>query len=160
MELIGWFVIVPLSFAALLSGLVQSLGTEWGLFRHYWILAKFLLTIGGITILVLHMGTLSRMAGVAAETTLSRADLRPPRIQLVVHAGGGLLVLLATTTLSVYKPWGRTSYGRRKQLERRDTSQPDPPRLILSPRPARSGPDSRPIERTTRAPRRGSGTSN
>ena len=32
MELIGWFVIVPLSLAALFTGLVQSLGTEWGLF--------------------------------------------------------------------------------------------------------------------------------
>lgn len=46
MELIGWFVIVPLSLAALLSGLVQSLGTPWGLFRHWWIVVKFLLTTG------------------------------------------------------------------------------------------------------------------
>jgi len=37
MELIGWFVIVPFSLVALFSGLVQSLGTQWGLFRHYWI---------------------------------------------------------------------------------------------------------------------------
>ena len=35
MALIAWFVIVPLTFAALLTGLVQSLGTAWGLFRHY-----------------------------------------------------------------------------------------------------------------------------
>ena len=42
MESIGWFVIVPLSLAALPTGLVQSLGTEWGLFRHCWMLAKFL----------------------------------------------------------------------------------------------------------------------
>ena len=35
MELIGWTVIVPFSLAALLSGLVQSLGTDWGLLRHY-----------------------------------------------------------------------------------------------------------------------------
>ena len=42
--LIGWFVIVPASLASLLTGLVQSLGTEWGLFRHYWVSAKFLLT--------------------------------------------------------------------------------------------------------------------
>ena len=49
MELIGWFVIVPFSLAALLTGLVQSLGTQWGLFRHYWILVKFLLTTGATT---------------------------------------------------------------------------------------------------------------
>lgn len=35
MESIGWFVLVPLSLASLLTGLVQSLGTRWGLFRHY-----------------------------------------------------------------------------------------------------------------------------
>src|SRR5919106_4309064 len=45
MELTGWFVIVPFSLAALATGLVQSLGTDWGLFRHYWILAKLLITI-------------------------------------------------------------------------------------------------------------------
>ena len=46
MNLIGEFMIVPLSFAALLTGLVVSLGSHWGLFRHYWVLMKFTLTIG------------------------------------------------------------------------------------------------------------------
>jgi hypothetical protein len=125
MELIGWYVIVPFSFAALLTGLVQSLGTQWGLFRHYWILAKFLLTTGATIVLLRHMQAVSRMSGVAAETALSSADFHALRIQLVVHAAGGLLVLLAATTLSVYRPWGMTSYGRRKQHERRTVSQAD-----------------------------------
>jgi hypothetical protein len=126
MELIGWFVIVPFSLAALLTGLVQSLGTQWGLFRHYWILVKFLLTTGATIVLLRHMQAVSRMSDLAAETTLSSADFRALRIQLVVHAAGGLLVLLAATTLSVYKPWGVTSYGRREQHERRKVSQADP----------------------------------
>lgn len=115
MELIGWFVIVPCSLIALATGLVQSLGTEWGLFRHYWILAKFLLTIGGITVLLLHMPAVSRMAGVAAGAPLfsgAFGGLQHPTF--VVHASGGLLVLLAATVLSVYKPWGMTPYGRHK----------------------------------------------
>lgn len=33
-ELIMWFVIVPLALASRLTGLIVSLGTEWGLFRH------------------------------------------------------------------------------------------------------------------------------
>jgi hypothetical protein len=123
MELIGWFVIVPFSLAALLTGLVQSLGTQWGLFRHYWILVKFLLTTGATVVLLRHMQTASRMSGVAAETPLSSADFRALRIQLVVHAAGGLLVLLAATTLSVHKPWGMTPYGRRKQHEQHKVSQ-------------------------------------
>ena len=125
MELIGWFVIVPFAFAALLTGLVQSLGTQWGLFRHYWILAKFLLTTGATIVLLRHMQAVSRMANIAAETTFPSTDFRALRIQLVVHAAGGLLVLLAATALSVYKPWGMTAYGRRRQDNRRSASQTD-----------------------------------
>jgi hypothetical protein len=123
MELTAWFVIVPLSLASPLTGLVQSLGTQWGLFRHYWVLVKFLITIPSTIVLLLHMQPISRIAGVAAETTLSSADLRGLRIQLVANAGAALLVLLVATTLSVYKPRGMTSYGRRKQHEQGTVSQ-------------------------------------
>lgn len=116
--LIGWLVIVPFSFAALLTGLVQSLGTEWGLFRHYWIVSKFVLTVGAMIVLLVHMQTVSRMAHIAVEASLSGGDHRAMRTQLVVHAIGGLIVLLTTTVLSIYKPWGRTPYGRRVLLER------------------------------------------
>jgi hypothetical protein len=44
MHMTTWFVIVPLCLAALLTGIVQSLGTTWGLFRHYWIVTKLVLT--------------------------------------------------------------------------------------------------------------------
>ena len=67
MELTGWFVIVPLSFASLLTGLVQSLGTEWGLFRHYWVLTKFLITIIATFLLLLHMQPTRHVADVAAR---------------------------------------------------------------------------------------------
>ena len=94
MELTAWFVIVPLALASLLTGLVQSLGTTWGLFRHYWVLAKLLITVFATIVLLLQMKPIGYVAGVAAETTLSRADLRAARIELVVHAAAGLLVLL------------------------------------------------------------------
>jgi hypothetical protein len=118
LELIGWCVIVPSSLAALLSGLAQSLGTEWGLFRHYWIVVKLVLTVGGTTILLMHMPAVSRMSGIAAATTAFGPDLGRLPVQLVLHAAGGLLILLVATTLSIYKPRGRTRYGRRKQQAR------------------------------------------
>jgi hypothetical protein len=112
MELIGWYVIVSLAFGALLTGLVQALGSPWGLFRHYWVLTKFVLTAAATIVLVKHMPTVSR---VAAQATSSTADPGPVRTHLLVHAAGGLVVLLAITVLSIYKPWGRTAYGKRKQ---------------------------------------------
>jgi hypothetical protein len=121
MELTGWFVIVPLALASVLIGVVNALGTPWGLFRHYWVLAKFLLTILATIILLLHMPTVSYFAGVAAETdSVSLGGLRSE----LIHAGGGLLLLLVATVLSVYKPRGMTPYGRRKQHEQRMVSQP------------------------------------
>ena len=120
MELTGWFAIVPLALASLLTGLVMSLGTEWGLFRHYWVLIKLLLTILATIVLLLNMQTVSFLAGVAAET--NSADLGGLKGELL-HAGGGLLVLLVVATLSVYKPRGITRYGWRKQHEQRKESQ-------------------------------------
>ena len=117
MELIGWFIIVPACLFSLSTGLVQSLGTPWGLFRYYWILVKFLLTIVSTIILFLHMQPISYLADVASKTSLSNSDFRGLRIQFLADAGAALLVLLITTTISVYKPWGRTPYGLRVQYE-------------------------------------------
>ena len=117
MELIAWFVIVPLAFASLLTGLIQSLGTLWGLFRHYWVIVKLMLTIFATSVLLVKLEMIGYAARLAAEMALSRADLRAAGIQLVVHAAGGLVVLLLPAVLSVYKPPGVTRYGRREQHE-------------------------------------------
>jgi hypothetical protein len=117
MELIGWYVIVPFCVASFLSGLIQSLGTQWGLFKHYWVLVKLILTVIATIILFLHMQPISYIAEIASKASFLDVELRGLRIQLIADAGAALLVLLAATTLSVYKPWGRTRYGLRKQHE-------------------------------------------
>ena len=119
MEVIARFVIVPLSFAPLLTGPVLSLGTPWGLFRHYWILAKLLITILSTIIMQVHMQPISLLAGAAAKTTLFSADLHGMQVQMVVASAAALLALLVAMTLAVYKPRGMTPYGWRKQYERR-----------------------------------------
>jgi hypothetical protein len=122
MELTGWCVIVPLCFASLLTGIVQSLGTRWGLLRHYWVVAKLLIAILATVVLLVHMQPIGDVARVAAERSLAAGDLRAVRIQLVADAGAALLVLVVATALSVYKPRGLTPYGWRKQREQRPTS--------------------------------------
>jgi hypothetical protein len=114
MELIGWYAIVPLSILSLLTGLIQSFGTEWGLIRHYWILAKFVLTVAGTIILLSHMPRVSHVAKMASGASFSLAGLETAQIWMVVHAVGGLMILLTATFLSVYKPWGRTPLGRQR----------------------------------------------
>lgn len=116
MEVVGWFVLVPLSVASLITGLVQSLGTRWGLFRHYWVVIKLLINVVATGVLLLYVQTLGEFAGVARETPLSSAALETLRDpSAILHAGAALLLLIVATTLSVYKPKGLTKYGQRKE---------------------------------------------
>lgn len=128
MELTGWFVIVPLSLASLPTGLVMSLGTEWGLFRHYWVLAKVLISVLATILLLVHMQPVGHLARVAAETTLADGELAGLRLRLVADAGAAVVALIVATALSTYKPRGMTPYGRRKQLELRSVSHSVPQR--------------------------------
>ncbi len=134
MNLIGQFVIVPLSLAALLTGLVQSLGTEWGLFRYYWVVAKFALTMGAVILLFLHQFT--AVAGAARRASAAPPGTRPDvgqlGIQLVGDAALAVVLLLAITALGVYKPWGRTPYGLRlPDLPHNEASMPSGLKVFL-----------------------------
>jgi hypothetical protein len=116
MELIGWYVIVPLALASLLTGLVMALGTKWGLLRHYWVLFSLVLTILATVVLLLHMPDVSVLAAVAQEAEGARLDGLGGDL---LHPGLGLVVLLVIQVLNVYKPRGITRYGWRKQQEER-----------------------------------------
>lgn len=118
MELIASFVIVPLALATLLTGLVMSLGTKWGLFRHYWTLISLLLTLIATIVLLVETRTISYYADIAADPRTSTSDLRALGSTLV-HSVGGIMVLLVNMWLNVYKPRGLTPYGWRKQHEER-----------------------------------------
>src|SRR5918998_1863769 len=123
MGLIVRYVIVPLALASLLTGLVMSLGTKWGLFRHYWVLISLLLTIIATVVLLVETQTISYFAEVAADPTTSTEDLRALGSTLV-HSVGGTVVLLVILVLNMYKPRGMTRYGWRKQNEQRKSSEP------------------------------------
>ena len=111
MNLTAWLVILPLGLLSPLTGFISSLGTTWGLFRHYWVVAKLFITIPSTLLLFLHLQPISRMAGVAARTTLLRGDFGMLRAQLLFEAAAAMLVLLTATALSVYKPSGRTQWS-------------------------------------------------
>ena len=123
MELITRFVIVPLSFAPLVTGPILSLGTPWGLFRHYWIIVKLVITILSTLILLIHIQPIDYLSEAAAKGTLSNADL-DLQVQMVIASALALIALLVNTFLAVYKPQGMTHYGWRKQYEERTLAQP------------------------------------
>ncbi|MEV0819893.1 hypothetical protein [Nonomuraea rubra] len=107
-------VIVPLAWAASPTGLLQSVGTTWGLFRHYRVLAKLMLTVVATIVLLAETRTVTALADYAATSADPRA--LPGTLP---HSIGGLAVLLLITILSVVKPQGLTRHGWRKQQDNR-----------------------------------------
>jgi hypothetical protein len=117
MNVVAWCVILPACLASLVTGLVQSLGTPWGLLRHHWTVAKLFITVVSTAILLVHMRPITLLGGVALHDPGALAGLREVRLQLVAASGGALLALVVSTVLSVYKPRGLTWLGRRVQTE-------------------------------------------
>ncbi|MBC9725024.1 DUF2269 domain-containing protein [Streptomyces sp. TRM68367] len=121
MEVTVLYVIVPLALASVLIGIVNALGTPWGLFRHYWVLVKLALTVFATIVLLIETQTVSRLA----ETAASSANPRELPGTLL-HSIGGLVVLVIILILSVFKPRGVTRYGWRKQNEQRRNQRARP----------------------------------
>ena len=115
MEVLGLAALVPLCLASFASGLVQSLGTSWGLFRHYWVIVKLAMTVLATVILLLYLSTLRVLGGAARSPSLADDQRLLPSSSPVLHAGGAIAVLLIAAVLSVYKPKGLTRHGWRKQ---------------------------------------------
>jgi len=116
----AWLVLVPLAHASLITGIVLSLGTTWGLFRYYWVVLKLAITVFATVILLIYMGTFRQMAGVAADPVVDLAVVR--NASPIVHAILALVLLLAAAVLGVYKPFGLTDYGKRKVDEQRQAA--------------------------------------
>jgi hypothetical protein len=113
MEPAARLVLVPLAVLSLLTGIVQSLGTHWGLFRHYWVIFKLLITLAATGILLIYMQTFARMSAVAADAAADVAVVR--NASPALHASLALVALLLTAILGIYKPRGMTRYGWRKR---------------------------------------------
>jgi hypothetical protein len=120
MDVIAWAMILPLSLASLLTGLILALFTKWGLLSHYWVLAKLLINLLASIILLMYVQSLGPLASIAAASEVSGTNLLSLKgSDSVLHSGVALLALLVAIIFSVYKPRGMTRYGQRKQDEQR-----------------------------------------
>lgn len=115
LEVVAWFVLVPLSVASLVTGVVQSLGTRWGLFRHYWVLMKLVMNLVAVMVLLLDTQTLGYLAALAVSVTQPAGLSELQSLSPVLHSALAVVLLLFASALALYKPKGVTRYGQRKQ---------------------------------------------
>src|SRR5207302_5948069 len=111
----------PLAISTIVTGVLLSLGTKWGLLQHYWVATKLALTVGVIATAVQLADRLARQSiaapsGPAADAVTILGSASAPALLLSLSVAH-LLMLGAATVISVYKPWGKTWFARRKTTE-------------------------------------------
>jgi hypothetical protein len=120
------FAFPPLAVLTIVTGVLLSLGTKWGLIQHYWVATKIMLTFG-VIITAVQLGT-----RIPQPTGQSMADISflglnsSPAALLLALTVTHLVLLVVATILSTYKPWGKTWFARRKAV------QPQGARAILA----------------------------
>lgn len=124
METVFSDAILPVALATVVIGVGQSLVSPYGLLRHWWVVVKLVLTILAAVIVVMYRDTMAATVALSGDPALPATVLRGLVLSPLVHAAGGLGVLLAALALSIYKPRGLTPLGwQREDALRRE--QPD-----------------------------------
>ena len=112
MKVFADWLLAPIALATFGSGVILSLGTPWGLARHWWVWLKFWITLGTAAATVFALRP--EIAHAAAAGV--------PDISLVAAPSVATSAYLFMTAVSVLKPWGLTRRGRRLRTSARSTS--------------------------------------
>lgn len=104
LEILTWALIVPSAVASFISGVLHAIATPWGLFRHYWVIFKLVLTSGALALLLLHVRVVNQAAALALADEV--AHLEPLRMQLLFDSVAAVAVLLLIAVLGWLKPKG------------------------------------------------------
>ncbi len=118
-KLIDDFIIIPSALGCLLTGLLFSLLTNWGFFRHRWLTFKWIATLWAILFGTFFLGPwVNGMTAIAEGSRL--AALQDPEYLRMrgLNLGFGLgqfLLLAFTVFLSTIRPWSRKGRGPRRE---------------------------------------------
>jgi hypothetical protein len=113
--------LLPLGLLSLATGLLLGSGSKYGIFRYHWVLWKLILnTVLTTLVLVLLRPGVAEAADAVDGPTATLSDrLAQSQSNLIFPPTVSITALTFATVLAVYKPWGRTKYGRRRLEEER-----------------------------------------
>ncbi|XVQ08452.1 DUF2269 family protein [Spirillospora sp. CA-255316] len=111
MNMLGDTVLIPASLLALVTGVLLGVGTKWGLVRHTWVLTKLVLTV--VTAVLTVVALRDSLNEAAAGMLAARPSAGDAADGLLFAPVVSLTCYMFMTVLSIYKPWGRTRWGRR-----------------------------------------------
>jgi hypothetical protein len=118
MNVFGTILLLPLGLLSLGAGLLLGWGSKWGILRYRWVFWKLVSNIVLTTLVVVLLEPRLAEAASRATAGATLADrLGGLRVQLMFPSVVSITTLLFATVLAIYKPWGKTAYGRRRPTD-------------------------------------------
>lgn len=104
---VDFWLVIPLAFGSLGSGVLISVATKWGLIRYWWVVTKLGLTIAVILFSTFGVGVWVEQSMTATATP---AGSSPVATRLVIGALANVGAFLFMTWASIAKPWPKTPW--------------------------------------------------
>lgn len=113
LQIIDDYMIIPGAMATLVTGLVYSIWTNWGFFKHNWISVKWVFTIAQILFGALVLGPWVNnnveMASTLGSAALTNEVLNHNIMMSKLWGSIQVLLLILLVVISVIKPWRKKS---------------------------------------------------
>lgn len=114
MQVIDDFVIIPGALGSLFTGMVYSIWTNWGFFRHRWLTVKWILTVAQILFGTFALGPwLNGNVDIARQlrgSAPANADFALNASNIQLWGAVQVLFLLFMVVISVIKPWKKNPF--------------------------------------------------
>lgn len=99
------------TIGTIVTGVMLSLFTHWGLFRYYWLIVKELLTFLsiGLSIVGIYLWSLKAVSITTVQglNSLHNPEFLVNRTYLFIGISLQIVSLITIFILSVFKPWGK-----------------------------------------------------
>jgi len=109
-------VVIPGAFGCLITGLIYSIFSNWGFFKHRWIVFKWIVTIAAIIVGTVWLGpwesTMMKISGRLGIGALNNQTYLYTQRMNLIFGGLQCLLLMVTVFVSVFKPWKKKKAGR------------------------------------------------
>lgn len=102
-------VVIPGAFGCLITGLIYSSFSNWGFFKHNWLIFKWIVTVTAILFGTFFLGpwetNMMEISGKLGMSSLNDQTYVYNQKMNFIFGGMQCLILMITVFVSIFKPW-------------------------------------------------------
>jgi uncharacterized membrane protein len=102
-------VVIPGAFGCLITGLIYAIFSNWGFFKHNWLIFKWIVTVTAILFGTFYLGPwetkMMEISGELGMSALNDSSYLYNQKMNLIFGSMQCLVLMITVFISIFKPW-------------------------------------------------------